>query len=178
MPAPLGNQYAAGCETSGRPRTVTPKEEELIVLGKEMVKWVEENNPLHISAWYSIKKGILEKHWKQYIEKEEFKGYYERAMRIIGQKYLDKESNVREGVSQRWQRVYFKDLKEEEDETFKMKIREELKAKQEFSINNQVSPNESKLDIEDQLLKIQTENAAQKAENAALKEKLKANGIQ
>lgn len=101
----------------GRPRTVTPPPEEMILLGEEMVSWVELNNPLHLSEWWSIEKFIVGKVWRNMIEAPEFSPYYERALRIIGKQYLDKTSNVREGVSQRWQRVYFKDLKEEEDET-------------------------------------------------------------
>jgi hypothetical protein len=49
------------------------------------------------------------------IVKDEFYPYYELALRLVGIKYLDKTTNVREGISQRWQRVYFKDLKEQED---------------------------------------------------------------
>ena len=46
----------------------------------------------------------------------EFVPYYERAIKMVGMKYLDKTSNVREGISQRWQRVYFKDLRKSEDQ--------------------------------------------------------------
>ncbi len=102
---------------AGRPRTSTPPPEEMIKLGEEMLEWVEKNNPLHLSEWWSIEKFITSKVWENMQVAPEFSPYYERALRIIGKQYLDKTSNVREGVSQRWQRVYFKDLRKEEDET-------------------------------------------------------------
>lgn len=101
----------------GRPRTVIPEPDEMIKLGEEMVEWVERNQPLHLSEWWSIEKFIVSKVWECMQVAPEFFPYYERALRIIGKQYLDKTSNVREGVSQRWQRVYFKDLRKEEDET-------------------------------------------------------------
>jgi len=113
----FGNQNAKGCTTSGRPRTVCPPKEELELLGVEMVEWFK-NNPdaLHISEWYCLEKFFLDSVWENMIIKPEFSGYYEKAKRMVGKKYLDKTSNVREGVSQRWQHVYFKDLKKEERE--------------------------------------------------------------
>jgi hypothetical protein len=103
---------------AGRPRTVSPPPEELEELGIEMVKWFEIHpEALHVSEWYCLEKGFTETAWETMVKRSEFVGYYERAKRIVGKKYLDKTSNVREGVSQRWQRVYFKDLRDEEDET-------------------------------------------------------------
>jgi hypothetical protein len=71
---------------------------------------------LHLSEWYTIEKGYTYNEWKNFIQKEEFLPYYEQALKIVGLKYVDKNTNVRDGISQRWQRVYFKDLKEQEDE--------------------------------------------------------------
>lgn len=106
----------------GRPRTVSLPPDEMIKLGEEMVKWVTKNDPLHLSAWYCILKGYTDAEWDTMHVCPEFFPYYEQALKIVGMKYLDKTSNVREGVSQRWQRVYFKqDLKKEEDETLKFK---------------------------------------------------------
>lgn len=101
----------------GRPRTVSYEPEEMIKLGQEMVAWIKENDPLHVSEWYCIEKGFLELQWETMIKRPEFVTYYEQALKLIGKKYLDRNSNVRDGISQRWQRVYFKDLKREEDET-------------------------------------------------------------
>jgi len=99
-----------------RPRTITPDPEEMIKLGEEMLAWVKKNKPLHLSAWYSIEKFIVSNVWETMKEAPEFLPYYEQAMRIIGMQYLDKTSKVRDSISQRWQRVYFKDLRKSEDQ--------------------------------------------------------------
>jgi len=114
---------------AGRPRTVSFEPEEMIKLGEEMVEWIKLNKPLHISKWYSIEKELLYSEWETMIKRPEFVRYYERAMQLIGEQYLDKNSNVREGASQRWQRVYFKDLKKEEDQTRREKLEEEFEFK-------------------------------------------------
>ena len=103
----------------GRPRTVSFTEEEMIELGEEMVTFVKKNKKtiLHLCEWYTIEKGFTYKEWKTFIQRAEFVPYYEQALKIVGLKYMDKNSNVRDGISNRWQRVYFGDLKENEDET-------------------------------------------------------------
>lgn len=103
----------------GRPRTVSFSDEEFEILGEEMVKWVTENYDyaLHLSDWYTVVKGFTYNQWKTFLQKEAFLPHYEKALKIVGRKYLDKNTNIRDGISQRWQRVYFKDLREEEDDT-------------------------------------------------------------
>lgn len=102
---------------AGRPREVSLSPEEMIELGKEMVEWVKINKPLHLSMWYTVEKMFTYNEWKQFKDKKEFHPYYEIALKLVGQQYLDKDSKINPSISQRWQRVYFKDLKEEEDET-------------------------------------------------------------
>lgn len=101
----------------GRPRTTSFTPEEMIDLGEEMVAFVKKNKKtiLHLSEWYTIEKGFIYREWKTFIQKEEFLPYYEQALKIIGIKYVDKSSNVRDGISNRWQRIYFDDLREKED---------------------------------------------------------------
>jgi hypothetical protein len=100
----------------GAPRTVCPECDEMIELGKQMVKWIKDNpDALHVSAWYSCEMFITRKTWDTMIDKEEFIPYYEQALSLISQRYLHKDSNVRDGISQRWQRSYFRDLKKNED---------------------------------------------------------------
>lgn len=101
----------------GRPRTVSFTEKEMIAMGKEMVKYATayKKTILHLCEWYTIEKGFTYKEWKTFIQRQEFIPYYEQALKIVGLKYVDKNSNVRDGISQRWQRVYFGDLKESED---------------------------------------------------------------
>lgn len=100
-----------------RPRSMSFSQEEMIELGKEMVEYVTENKKtiLHLSQWYTIEKGFTYNEWKTFIQKEEFLPYYEQALKIVGMKYIDKNSNVRDGISNRWQRIYFGDLREGED---------------------------------------------------------------
>lgn len=102
---------------AGAPRTVSFPPEEMIKLGEEMLAFVTKNQKkmLHLSQWYSIEKMFTEKQWETFCDRAEFIPYYEKALKLVGINYLDKNSNVREGISQRWQRVYFKDLKKSED---------------------------------------------------------------
>jgi|TARA_R110000868_G_scaffold11599_2_gene56677 hypothetical protein len=102
---------------AGRPRTSTPPPEEMILLGEEMLKWIENNNPIHLSQWWSIEKFIDSKVWRNMIEASEFSPYYTKALKMIGMNYISKDSCVEPRIKDRWQRVYFKDLKNEEDET-------------------------------------------------------------
>lgn len=101
-----------------RPREVSYPPEKMIELGKEMVNYVKKNKEtiLHLSEWYTIEKGYTYNEWKTFIQREEFIPYYEQALKIVGLKYVDKSSNVRDSISQRWQRIYFGDLREGEDE--------------------------------------------------------------
>lgn len=102
----------------GRPRITSFSEEKMVELGKEMVAYVKEHQKtiLHLSEWYTIEKGFIYAEWKTFIQKAEFLPYYEQALKIVGLKYVNKSSNVRDSISQRWQRIYFRDLKEGEDE--------------------------------------------------------------
>ena len=101
----------------GRPRVTSFSEEEMIALGKEMVAYVKANQKtiLHLCEWYTIEKGFIYAEWKTFIQKPEFLPYYEQALKIVGLKYVSKNSNVRDSISQRWQRIYFGDLREGED---------------------------------------------------------------
>ncbi len=112
---------------AGRPRTVSPPPEELEKLGQQMIDWVIQNRPLHLSEWWSGEMFIIEKVWDTICRAPEFFPYYEKALRIIGIQYLDKDSSVRDNISQRWQRVYFKDLKrsEDEDKIFESQLKKE-----------------------------------------------------
>lgn len=101
----------------GRPRTVSFTEKEMIALGEDMVNFIKANQKtiLHLCEWYTIEKGFTYKEWKTFIQREEFIPYYEQALKIVGLKYVSKNSNVRDSISQRWQRIYFGDLREGED---------------------------------------------------------------
>lgn len=107
----------------GRPRTVSFEPEEMVKLGEEMIEWLYAHpETLHLCEWYSIHKMFTYKQWDAMQQRAEFVPYYERALSIVGLKYLNKDSKVRDGISQRWQRVYFKDLKYQEDQDKKDNI--------------------------------------------------------
>jgi len=116
---------------AGRPRTVSLPANEMVKLGREMVEWVKKNKPLHLSGWYCIEKGYTYKQWDTFMRRSEFIKYYEQGLKIVGMQYLDKTSNVRDLISQRWLRVYFKDLKHDEDELLKLKADLARKQKEE-----------------------------------------------
>lgn len=101
-----------------RPREFSFSKEKMIAMGEEMVAYVRKHKKtiLHLCEWYTIEKGFTYNEWKNFIAKEEFFPYYEQALKIIGLKYVDKNSNVRDKISDRWQRIYFGDLREGEDE--------------------------------------------------------------
>lgn len=101
-----------------RPREFSFSKEVMIALGEEMVQYVKNNRDtiLHLSEWYTIEKGFTYNEWKNFIQKEEFFPYYEQALKIVGLKYIDRNSNVRDKISDRWQRIYFGDLREGEDQ--------------------------------------------------------------
>ena len=100
-----------------RPRVFAYSTAKMNELGQEMVEFVNENieDILHLSEWYTIEKGYTYNEWKNFIQIEEFLPYYEQALKIIGKKYVNKNSNVRDKISDRWQRIYFPDLREQED---------------------------------------------------------------
>lgn len=102
----------------GAPRTTSLSPPEMELLGQEMVAWVKQNEDtiLHLSEWYTIEKMFTYNQWKVFIKCKEFFPYYELALKIVGKKYLNKDSQVNPSISQRWQRVYFKDLRDSEDE--------------------------------------------------------------
>lgn len=125
----------------GRPRTTSFSIEDMEKLGVEMVNWVIVNKPLHLSQWYTIEKMITYNKWKAMIQCEEFLPYYEKALKLIGIQYIDKESRVRDSISQRWQRTYFNDLRELEDK--EVVFKEETKINAQAKLNSNQNQNAS-----------------------------------
>ena len=119
----------------GAPRTVSFSPKEMIALGEEMIDWVKKNPAiLHLSEWYTIEKRFTYNQWKTFIQCKEFFPYYEQALKIVGRKYLDKSSNVRDSISHRWLRIYFGDLRQTEDEDAKFNAA--LKAQENQTISD------------------------------------------
>src|SRR5512139_1152624 len=100
----------------GAPRTTSFSPDEMVELGQEMVEWVKSNKPLHLKQWYSIEKEFLYEEWKCFIQLPEFLPYYEKALSLVSLQYLDKTSNIRDGIAHRFIRNYFKEVKELEDQ--------------------------------------------------------------
>jgi len=98
----------------GRPRFVSLPPKEMEDLGKEMLAWIKLNKPIHLCQWYTIEKGFTYNEWKSFIQIPESLPYYEQALKLVGMKYLD--GTVDKSIAQRFLRVYFKDLKEEEND--------------------------------------------------------------
>lgn len=111
----FGNKNAQGCLTSGRKRSVSLPPSDMIALGEEMVDWVLANDPIHLSQWYCIHKGFTDKQWDAMQQMPEFLPYYQKAIKLVGYKYITKDSPIEPSLKQRWQRVYFKDLVKQED---------------------------------------------------------------
>lgn len=150
----------SGRHPGGAPRTVSPSPEEMIVLGQEMVKWCSDNKPLHLSQWWSVHKDISDDDWETMKKRPEFIRYYTKAMRIIGYSYLDKDSKVDVRIKDRWQRVYFKDLRKQEDEDAEFAA--QLNAKD----DNSISPLEELNTTKHELMLTKAELAGYKESNA------------
>lgn len=144
---------------AGCPRTVSFEPKEMIALGKEMLEWVK-NHPdiLHLSEWYTIEKMFTYKQWKTFKDREEFMPYYEASLKLIGRKYIDKTSNVRDSISHRWQRVYFADLREEEDET--ARFNQSLKDEQEQAFSPEL------LEKYNKVISVMSQNQARNIEES------------
>ena len=106
---------------AGRPRTTTPEKDDLIALGEELLAWATEEIPdnqkpyrFRFAQWYSLEKGILDKEWDLMLQKEEFRGYYEKARSALSGRILD--GSIKEGLAHRFLRTYAPEVKREENE--------------------------------------------------------------
>jgi len=122
MAAAKGNKYAVGNE-GGRPRTSSPSPEECIELGKEMIAWVKEHKPTHLSEWFSIEKMILWKVWDNMVETKEFSPYYEMALSMVAQNC--RNGTLDKALAARFLSLYHRDLKR--DELAKLKYESDLR---------------------------------------------------
>ena len=133
----------------GRPRTVSLEPEEMVALGKEMVEWVKSNKPIHLKQWYGIEKDFVRKQWRTMKECPEFLPYYEKALNIISINYIDGEINP--SIAQRFLRIYFDDLRDQEDQDAKDKVERESKAL------TDIPPLSSLIDIQNENMMLRAE---------------------
>lgn len=116
--------------TTGRPRTTTPEDKELIELGKELLAWAtEECDELryHLNQWWCLKNGYTKDHWDLMCDKKSFHPYYERARVALAARYVDGSINAT--IASRFLRLYFPDMMKNENDLVKLKA--ELARKQE-----------------------------------------------
>lgn len=101
----------------GRPRTSVPEKEELIELGEDLLKWASEYDENELRCrwceWYAKKHFFIRAQWKHMIEKPEFRPYYEIAQAYLAERWID--GTIKEGIAQRYLRIYDPELRESED---------------------------------------------------------------
>jgi len=138
-PRLIGNQYAKGCTTSGTPRTTSPPKEEVIELGKKLVKWAtEESKELRcrFCEWYTLEEiGMIKKEWKALVQLPEFRLYYERARAALGRRYLDGTINPSVGHRVMWH--YVPESAEQEKE--KIDHQEEARARADIKTGRELN---------------------------------------
>ncbi len=104
----------------GRPRTTTPEKEELIKLGEELVLWATEKTKelrYHLNQWWCLEKGFTQNEWDLMCAKKEFKVFIAKARVAISKRYVD--GSINSSIAHRFLRLYFPELKEEENATKK-----------------------------------------------------------
>lgn len=144
-----------------RPRTVSFPPDDMIELGKEMVAYVsnKNNKVLHLSEWYTIEKMFTYKQFKNFCDMPEFSPYYEKALKIIGKKYLD--GTVKDGIANRWLRSYFQDLTQREDRDAQERVEREKAA-----ANPVTAPNDASIDTAHENLRLKAKIAELEAKIA------------
>lgn len=102
----------------GRPRENIPEKDEMIELGKDLVEWASTKVKGELRCrwceWYAKRHFFIRTQWEKMIEKPEFRGYYEVARVYLSERWLD--GTVKEGIAQRYLRLYDKELRDHEDQ--------------------------------------------------------------
>lgn len=121
MPAPKGNTYGkknkGNYKTENRQQGRPPEEfsdQELINIGSAMVKWVKENDPLHLKAWCNHAGYLYDSQVQKWRTRKVFLHYYEDAMSHISSRFMER-AFLKEGdssIANRFMGVYFKDVYE------------------------------------------------------------------
>jgi len=114
-----GNKWAKG-HGFGRPRRIPETDDELIMLGQELLEWCEEDPENNLTfPLFHTSYGILRNEWKCIIQKPVFIPFYEQAQALLGVSFMN--GRINPTISQRFVRKYHPDIAEEENETFKLK---------------------------------------------------------
>lgn len=106
---------------AGCPRTATPTKEEVIELGKDLVRWASEDpeDPKDKRTawcfWYAEVQGMIKSQFSALKQLPEFRHYYEIARSKMAKRLHNEE--LEKGLCHRYLRYYDQDLADAEDET-------------------------------------------------------------
>ena len=104
-----------------RPRTSCPEDDELIILGEDLIKWCSEETKelrCRFANWYT-ERGFIEKEWKRIIDNPTFRPYYETARAKLALKYVD--GSINPSIGNRIAGYYIPEAKAEDRELLKYK---------------------------------------------------------
>lgn len=152
MVAQPGNKTAVGY---GRPPNQGYSDEELIALGEDLLKWIDEqdsnkkSNIVHLSEWYSEVKRIAPSQWNSIIHRPCFLQYYEVAKHWMGKRIM-KNEKLSTAYGSRFLGIYFKEVRDHEKEVVEHKIDYELKKKEAATS----TPNDPSINIAQDLFKV------------------------
>ena len=123
-------------------------DEELHILGKEMLLWIKEHKEdssfVSMSNWYSEVKEIHRSAWHAIRQRDAFLQYYERAMDFMESKTLSNK-DLPTAYGSRYLGLYSKDLRDHEKQTKFEVIDHEAEVKAEAANKSQTSPNDTTL---------------------------------
>ncbi len=106
---------------AGRPRTTSPSEEEVTKIGEALLEWVHKDDKkephLRFAQFYAEHMHILRKVWKEIIQLEQFRPYYEEAQSVLARRCIN--GTMEKSFGQRFIRLYDYELTQEENETAK-----------------------------------------------------------
>jgi hypothetical protein len=103
-------------------RTVSPSDEVLEELGKEIVAWVTDDpkkEKIHLTQWFYGVKDFSPNEYQTIRKREVFARYYAKAKALMAIRYID--GTVNPSIAHRFLRIYFPEIKREETEMFAFK---------------------------------------------------------
>lgn len=120
----------------GRVRTSSPDDEELEKLGQELVQWATEPTSelrYHINQFWLLEKKLSRESLKRARTNPVYRPYHDQAKAALANRYVD--GSINPSIAQRFLRLYFDDLREEED--YQVRLKAELQRMQKEEDNEQ-----------------------------------------